>query len=84
VRKNNEVDRIFAVQPTAGIEINVFRWFHVGLEGGYRFISDSNVEGLTDSDLSGPFGQATLRFGWSWGRAPKKVRSQQTNTSYND
>ena len=68
VRLNNQVDRIFAVQPTAGIEINIFRWLHLGLEGGYRFISDSNIEGLNDTELSGAFGQATLRFGWSWGR----------------
>jgi len=71
VRLNNDVDRIFAVQPSAGVEINIFRWLHLGVEGGYRFINDSNIEGLSDSQLSGAFGQATLRFGWSWGRSHK-------------
>jgi hypothetical protein len=28
--------------------------------------------GLTDGDLSGPFGRATLKFGLSWGRFYKK------------
>jgi hypothetical protein len=50
------------------VEINVFRWFHIGLEGGYRFISDTNVAGLTNQDLSGLYGQATFKFGFSWGR----------------
>lgn len=69
VRLDSNVDRIFAVQPSAGVEINIFRWLHLGIEGGYRFINDSNIEGLSDSQLSGAFGQATLRFGWSWGRS---------------
>lgn len=77
-RLNSQVDRIFAVQPMAGIEVNIFRWLHLGLEGGYRFISDVNIEGLSDNELSGAFGQATLRFGWSWGRThyPKKTHSR--------
>lgn len=74
VRLDHEVDRIFAVQPSAGVEINIFRWMHLGLEGGYRFITDSSIEGLSDSALSGAFGQATLRFGWSWGRSHKSKR----------
>jgi hypothetical protein len=61
-------DRVLVVQPSAGIEINVFRWFRLGLEGGYRFVGDTNVAGLSDRDLSGAFGQATLKFGFSWGR----------------
>lgn len=65
-------DRIFVVQPTAGVEINVLRWFHIGLDGGYRFVNDSSVPGLSDQELSGWFGQASLKFGFSWGRYYKK------------
>ncbi len=79
VRLNNQVDRIFAVQPTAGIEVNIFRWLHLGLEGGYRFIGDSNIEGLSDDQLSGAFGQATLRFGWSWGRTHYHKKPRKHN-----
>jgi hypothetical protein len=64
----NQKDKIFVVQPSAGVELNVFRWFHVGLEGGYRFTSNTDVVGLTDSQLSGAFGQLSLRFGYSWNR----------------
>jgi hypothetical protein len=71
-------DRIFVVQPTAGLEINVFRWFHVGLDGGYRFVNDSSIAGLSDQELSGWFGQASLKFGFSWGRYYKKKRAPKT------
>jgi hypothetical protein len=79
-RLGNETDRIFVAQPSAGLEINIFRWLHLGLEGGYRFVSDSSLPGLSDSQLSGGFGQATLRFGWSWGRSPQERRNKRNNS----
>jgi hypothetical protein len=68
IRSNGSVDRVLVAQPSAGVEINIFRWLHLNLEGGYRFVGDSNLEGLDNTALSGGFGQAALRFGWSWGR----------------
>ena len=65
-------DNTFTIQPSAGFEVNVFRWFRVGLEGGYRFVEGVEYAGLTDQDLSGPFGRATLKFGFSWGGYCKK------------
>lgn len=65
-------DDMFIVQPAAGVEINVFRWFRLGLEGGYRFASNVDYASLNNNDLSGPFGKATLKFGFSWGRYHKK------------
>ncbi|HNM27458.1 MAG TPA: hypothetical protein PKL15_18570 [Saprospiraceae bacterium] len=65
-------DRVVVIQPSAGIEINIFRWFHLGLEGGYRFVTDTDLPGISDQDLSGAFGQATLKFGFSWGRYYKR------------
>lgn len=67
-------DRVVIIQPSAGIEINVFRWFHLGLEGGYRFVTDTDLDGLNDQALSGAFGQATLKFGFSWGRYRRPER----------
>ena len=84
VRYNNSVDNIFAVQPSAGVEINIFRWLHLGIEGGYRFISDTNIEGLNDSRLSGAFGQASLRFGWSWGRSHCNKHKSSSDNNSND
>jgi len=59
-------DKIFVVQPGAGVEVNVFRWFRLGLEGGYRFVSESDFNPPSNQDLSGFFGELKFRFGWSW------------------
>jgi hypothetical protein len=65
--KMNDVgkDQIFVLNPSAGLELNVYRWFHLALEGGYRFVSNSDLTGLQKGDLSGFAGQMTLKFGWS-------------------
>ena len=65
-------DRVFVVQPAAGIEFNVFRWFRVGAEGGYRFVTDAALNPLDSQQLSAPFGQLSLKFGYSWGRHHKQ------------
>lgn len=66
-------DDMFIIQPSAGVEINVFRWFRIGMEGGYRFARNVDYASLSDSDLSGPFAQASLKFGFSWGRYHKRT-----------
>lgn len=83
VELGEQRDRIFVVQPTAGVEINVFRWLHLGLDGGYRFVTDSSIPSLGDQDLSGWFGQASLKFGFSWGRYNKK-NSDSKPRNYED
>jgi hypothetical protein len=65
-------DRIFTIQPALGFEVNVFRWFHLGVSGGYRFIMDTELSGLTDADLSAPYGEMKLKFGLSWGRGNRR------------
>lgn len=65
-------DDMFIIQPSAGVEINVFRWFRIGLEGGYRFARNVDYVALSNQDLSGAFAQATLKLGFSWGRYHKR------------
>lgn len=60
-------DNVFVVEPSIGAEVNVFRWFRLGLDGGYRFVSQVNTPGLSNGDLSSPFVSLRLKFGWSWG-----------------
>jgi hypothetical protein len=62
-------DRVFVLQPAVGLEVNIFRWFRLGAEGGYRLVSDVNNAGLSNGDLSKPFAQLQLRFGYSWGNS---------------
>ena len=70
-------DYLFVVKPSVGLELNVFRWFHIGLRGGYRIVTDSDVAGITDQDLSGFFGEANLKFGMSWDRGSKNKKKQK-------
>lgn len=63
---DGERDRVFVMQPSAGVEVNIFQWMRLGLEGGYRFVMDSDVPALNTADLSAPFFQIDLRFGFSW------------------
>lgn len=61
-------DRVLVLQPSAGLEINLLRWFRLGLDGGYRFVTDTDLLEIRDTDVSAFFGELTLKFGWSWGR----------------
>jgi hypothetical protein len=65
---NNEdiIDNIQVYQPSVTLELNVFRWMKIGLDGGYRIIQESNLNGFTDQELSGPYAGLKLKFGWSW------------------
>lgn len=59
-------DRVFVAQPTIGAEINVTRFFRMGIEGGYRYFSQTNIPGYTDKDFSGPVLGMRFKFGFSW------------------
>ncbi len=66
-------DRIFALVPELGFELNVSSFFKIGFTGGYRWVNGSNrLPGLTDDDFSSPIGTITFRFGgfsdsnWDW------------------
>jgi hypothetical protein len=79
VELGDATDRVFVIQPAAGIEINVLRWFRIGLDGGYRIVSNNNLPGLSDQELSGLFGQASFKFGFSWGRYRKRPADKKDN-----
>ena len=65
---NEAKDKVFVVQPSLGLELNVLKWFRISLEGGYRFVSDTDLNGISDKDLSAAFGEVKFKFGISWGR----------------
>jgi len=72
-------DKVLVMQPSAGFEVNVFRWFRLGVEGGYRFVQNSDLVGISTDQMSGAFGQATLKFGFSWGRYHKRSEPSKNN-----
>lgn len=58
-------DNIFVVQPEAGFEVNLFRWFKLAGTVGYRSVTGVNeIETYSNSDFSGVTGALTFRFGW--------------------
>lgn len=67
VRVPGQRDRVLVLQPSGGVEINVLRWFRLGVQAGYRFMPDNDLKALQDVQVSQPFAEMTFRFGWSWG-----------------
>jgi len=61
----NEVnsDAFFVGEPTVNAELNVTTFFRINVGIGYRFVSGSNNNYITDSELSGVSGQIQLKFG---------------------
>lgn len=57
------VDAVFVVEPTVGVEVNVTQYFRLALGVGYRYVADTELEGLTDGDLRGFSGAAAFKFG---------------------
>ena len=60
--------RSFTGQAGVGAEINVFRWFRIGAELGYRYVDDRGNEWVREAGLSSPYAGLKLKFGWSWGK----------------
>jgi len=58
-------DRVFVMQPNAGLEVNIFEWFRLGVEAGYRFVNNVNVGNYSDQDFSSPVIGVRLKFGFS-------------------
>ncbi len=63
-------DRFLVGQAMAGLELNLFQWFRIGLEGGYRFasgvdLSIVDIPVVSDQDVSGAIFQIEARFGFS-------------------
>lgn len=67
-RDSLEEDQFIVVKPSIGAEINVVRWFRIGVSGGYRALFDTDLSAASNGELSRAFGQISFKFGWSWGR----------------
>lgn len=59
-----ESDSYFMVQPGANIHLNVTSWFRISSGIFYRVATNVNLEGTSNSELSGVSGIIGLRFGW--------------------
>lgn len=62
------IDDVYVVQPEAGLEVNVFRWFRVAGTASYRFVDGiSSNSGLSSDELNGFGFNLTFRFGFFGG-----------------
>lgn len=51
---------------SVGAEFNIFRWFRLGGEVGYRNVVSPENTWVEETDFSGPYVAVRLKFGWSW------------------
>ena len=70
---DGQSERVFIIQPSLGFEVNVFKWLRIAAEGGYRFVSDVDTIGIDNVDVSSPFAQINLKFGFSWGNSGSRI-----------
>ena len=68
---NREKDRFLAIKPSAGLEFNLFEAIRLNIEGGYLLVTGDSFDTemfpeLESVDLSAPFLQLNLKFGFSW------------------
>lgn len=59
-------DKIFVMAPTIEAELNLTRYFRIGVGATYNIYTmvDENMHGYTNSDLSSPGGFLSFKFGW--------------------
>ncbi len=60
---NNNGDAFFVLEPSLEAVLNVTDFFRISAGGSYRYISGVELEGITDTDLSGLTAKITLKFG---------------------
>jgi hypothetical protein len=58
------VDGFFVAEPGVDLVLNVTKFFRLGMGFSYRYVDGVELEGLSDSDISGPSANFTFNFGW--------------------
>lgn len=59
----NNNDAFFVVEPQMGLEVNLTYFMRMELSMGYRWVNGVERFGYTDSDIGGPSGSLTIKFG---------------------
>ena len=58
-------DNVFVLEPEAGIEVNIFRWFRIAATAHYRWVDgiDPSISGISRNYYNGFGANLTFRFG---------------------
>jgi hypothetical protein len=60
-------DGVFVMSPTVEVELNLTRFFRLGVGASYNlyaFVHDGNIPGYDWTDFSSPGGFLSFKFGW--------------------
>jgi hypothetical protein len=60
---DEESDAFFVAEPAVNLIVNMTHFLRIGVGVSYRLITGVELEGISDSDLSGIAGNITLKFG---------------------
>jgi hypothetical protein len=61
---NRNSDNIFVLNPSVQMEINMTRFFRIGVGVNYQYVNGVNLNGLSNEDFSYPGGFLSFKFGW--------------------
>ena len=53
----------FVLEPSAGLELNITKFFRINAGASYRLVRGTDLPGITDTDLSALSGYLTFKFG---------------------
>ncbi len=65
-RNNDEFDEssaFFVIEPGIELEMNVTKFFRLGMGVSYRYVAESELVNITDSELTNYSGHISLKFG---------------------
>jgi hypothetical protein len=59
-----DIDQMYMIiEPEVAAELNITKWMRAQVGASYRIVTGADYEGMTSTDLSGPAGTVTLKFG---------------------
>lgn len=63
INEYDESSAFAVIEPGIEIELNVTKFFKIGMGASYRFVTESKLVNLTDDELSNYTGSFSLKFG---------------------
>lgn len=60
---NADEANFFQIEPSALLEVNLYKYVRFNIGAGYRIVGDMNYRGFDQSDISGFTGYAGLKIG---------------------
>ncbi len=73
----SDYEPVFVAHPSAGIEINISKFFKLNTHLGYRYIGNIDRPNFDSNALNGLTGQIGLVFGWFGQKKVKEVENDE-------